>query len=93
MHSPQPMHFFGSITAFSSRNAMADWEQCSTQSPHPTHFFRAILGDTSACWTIFPRRDAQPMPKFLTVRKRLLDDLPQTKEDLAEKEKKEETKQ
>jgi len=32
-------------------------------------------------------------PQVVTVRKRLLDDLPQTKEDLAEKEKKEETKQ
>jgi hypothetical protein len=31
-------------------------------------------------------------PQLVTVRKRLLDDLPQTKEDLAEKEKKEETK-
>jgi hypothetical protein len=31
-------------------------------------------------------------PQVVTVRKRLLDDLPQTKEDLAEKEKKEETK-
>jgi len=31
--------------------------------------------------------------QVVTVRKRLLDDLPQTKEDLAEKEKKEETKQ
>lgn len=32
-------------------------------------------------------------PQVVTVRKRLLDDLPQTKEDLAEKEKKEETRQ
>lgn len=32
-------------------------------------------------------------PQMVTVRKRLLNDLPQTKEDLAEKEKKEETKQ
>lgn len=32
-------------------------------------------------------------PQLVTVRKRLLDDLPQTEEDLVEKEKKEETKQ
>jgi hypothetical protein len=32
-------------------------------------------------------------PQVVTVRKRLLDDLPKTKEDLAEKEKKEEPKQ
>ncbi len=32
-------------------------------------------------------------PQLVTVRKRLLDDLPKTEEDLVEKEKKEETKQ
>jgi len=32
-------------------------------------------------------------PQLVTVRKRLMDDLPKTEEDLAEKEKTEETKQ
>jgi len=63
---------------------------------------RVSLSDENHTQEIFYGKDAPPdrvfalvkgKPQVVTVRKRLLDDLPQTKEDLVEKEKKEETKQ
>jgi len=63
---------------------------------------RVSLSDENQTEEIFYGKDAPPdrvfamvkgKPQVVTVRKRLLDDLPQTKEDLLEKENKEETKQ
>jgi hypothetical protein len=62
---------------------------------------RVSLSDENQTEEIIYGNDAPPdrvfamvkgKPQLVTVRKRLLDDLPQTKEDLVEKEKKEETK-
>jgi hypothetical protein len=63
---------------------------------------RVSLSDDNQTEEIFYGKDAPPdrvfamvkgKPQVVTLRKRLLNDLPQTKEDLVEKEKKEETKQ
>ncbi len=64
MHSPQPMHFSGSICAFSSTIAMAVWEQWGRHSSQATQRLRLTLGLTVECWASLPLREAHPMPRF-----------------------------